>query len=158
MTQLSENFHLSEFLKSQTAARRGIANVPGKAEIAAMQRLCVKVLEPVRAHYGRPVILSSGYRSPALNRAIGGSSTSQHCKGEAADFEIPGVSNVEVARWMHAYLNYDQLILEFYTPGQPNSGWVHVSYREPYRNMELTARRVRKWGKLRTEYVPGIVA
>lgn len=156
--KLSPNFALSEFTKSQTASRRLIDNTPGRQEVDALRLLCVKVLEPVRAHFERPVVISSGYRSPALNRAIGGSRTSQHCKGEAADFEIPGISNVVVARWMHAYLNYDQLILEFYTPGQPNSGWVHVSYREPYRNMELTARRVRKWGRMRTEYVPGIVA
>lgn len=158
MTQLSEHFHLSEFTKSQTASRRGIDNAPGAWEIGNLRKLCQNVLEPVRAHFGRPVVISSGYRSPALNRAIGGSVKSQHCKGQAADFEIPGVSNVEVARWIHRNLNYDQLILEFYTPGQPNSGWVHVSWTAPYRNQELTARRVRKWGRWRTEYVQGIVA
>ncbi len=158
MTQLSPNFHLSEFVQSQTATRRRIANQPGPKELDALRLLCVKVLEPVRQHFGRPVVISSGYRSPALNRAIGGARNSQHTTGEAADFEIPGASNVEVARWMWAKLNYDQLILEFYTPGQPNSGWVHVSYCQPYRNQELTARRVRKWGRLVTEYVPGIVA
>ena len=156
--QLTKHFHLSEFTVSQTAARRGLNNYPGVPEQIALRKLCEKVLEPVREHFKRPVRISSGYRSPAVNRAVGGSSSSQHCKGEAADFEIPGVSNVEVARWMERNLNYDQLILEFYTPGEPNSGWVHVSYREPYRNQELTARRVRKWGRLRTEYVPGIVA
>lgn len=156
--QLSPNFHLSEFITSQAAARLGLKNNPGEAEIAALRLLCAKVLEPVRAHFGKPIVISSGYRSPAVNKAVGGAASSQHVKGEAADFEIPGVSNVEVARWMMAKLNYDQLILEFYTPGQPNSGWVHASYRSPYRNQELTARRVRKWGRLTTEYVPGIVA
>ena len=155
---LSPNFHLSEFVKSQAASRRGIPNKPGEAEIAALRLLCHKVLEPTRAHFGKPLVISSGYRSPAVNRAIGGARNSQHVTGEAADFEIPGVSNIEVCRWMAANLNYDQLILEFYTPGQPNSGWVHVSYRQPYRNEELTARRVRKWGRLVTEYVPGIAA
>lgn len=156
--KLSPNFHLSEFVQSQTAARRGIKNQPGEAELTALRLLCAHVLEPVRLHFGKPVVISSGYRSPALNRAIGGAPSSQHVKGEAADFEIPGVSNVDVCRWMEANIHYDQLILEFYTPGQPNSGWVHVSYRQPYRNQELTARRVRKWGRLTTEYVPGIVA
>lgn len=156
--RLSENFQLHEFTRSQTATRRGIDNTPGQQEIASLRLLCEKVLEPVRAHFGAPVRISSGYRSPALNRAIGGSRTSQHAKGEAADFEIAGVSNVEVCRWMEARLNYDQLILEFYTPGIPNSGWIHVSYREPYRNQELTARRVRRLGRLRTEYLSGIVA
>ena len=155
--KLSENFHLSEFVKSQTAARRGIKNDPGPDEIQALRLLCYRVLEPVRAHYGRPVVISSGYRSPALNRATGGAASSQHCKGEAADFEVPGISNVEVCRWMESKLNYDQLILEFIQPGVPHSGWVHVSYREPYRNMELTARRVKKWGRMTTQYLPGIV-
>lgn len=155
--RLSRNFQLSEFLVSQTAARRGIDNTPSSEIIARLEALCRHVLQPLRDHYLRPVTISSGYRSPALNRAIGGASSSQHCRGEAADFEIPGISNVEVARWMQASLNYDQLILEFYTPGDPNSGWVHVSWRPNYRNEELTARRVRRWGRLTTQYVPGIV-
>lgn len=138
MTQLSPHFTLAEFTRSQTAARRGISNEPTAAHLAAMKKLCEKVLEPVRAHFGKPVRITSGYRSRALNLAIGGANGSQHSMGEAADFEIPGISNAKVARWMAANLNYDQLILEFYTPGQPNSGWIHVSYREPYRNQELT--------------------
>ncbi len=159
MTQLSKHFHLSEFTKSQTASRRGINNTPNGAQVQALKLLCEKVLEPVREHYGKPVVISSGFRSARLNRAIGGSRTSQHSKGEAADFEIAGVSNVEVCRWMEKNLNYDQLILEFYTPGLPNSGWIHVSFSaNRMRNQELTARRVRKWGRTRTEYVPGIVA
>ncbi|QUT07902.1 DUF882 domain-containing protein [Sphingobium phenoxybenzoativorans] len=135
---LSPNFTVEEFQKSQTALRKGIPNVMGPAEIAAAKLLCEKVLEPLRAHYGRPIVLSSGYRSPALNKAIGGAVTSQHAKGQAADFEIPGLDNYSVAKWMEAHLNYDQLILEMHTPGQPNSGWIHVSYRVPYRNQELT--------------------
>jgi zinc D-Ala-D-Ala carboxypeptidase len=157
--KLTEHFHLSEFTKSQTATRLGLKNQPGPVELRALALLCEKVLEPVRRNYGKPLVISSGYRSPEVNRRIGGARTSQHTKGEAADFEIPGVSNVEVCRWMERSLVYDQLILEFYTPGQPNSGWVHVSYRQPYRNQELTARRVRGLtGRLRTEYVSGIVA
>ena len=156
--RLSPHFALSEFVSSQTAARRGIDNTPPPEVIERLTALCENVLEPVRAHFGRPVVISSGYRCPALNRAVGGAASSQHVKGEAADFEIPGISNVEVARWMERKLNYDQLILEFYTPGQPNSGWVHASWRPNFRNQELTARRVRRNGRLVTEYVPGIVA
>lgn len=152
--QISENFTLGEFLKSQSAARLGIDNTPNDTVIRNLQALCHNVLEPVRLHYRRPVVISSGYRSPALNRAIGGSGTSQHCKGEAADFEVPGVPNLEVARWMEKHLNYDQLILEFYIPGQPNSGWIHASWRAAYRNQELTA--VKRGGK--TVYLPGLVA
>ncbi len=156
--QLTEHFHLSEFTNSQTASRLMLDNMPNDTETKAIRLLCENVLEPVRVHYARPVRISSGYRSEAVNRAIRGSRTSQHCKGEAADFEIPGISNVDVCRWMEAHINYDQLILEFYTPGIPDSGWVHVSYRHSYRNMELTAQRVRINGIRRTRYVPGIVA
>ncbi|MEL6876349.1 MAG: D-Ala-D-Ala carboxypeptidase family metallohydrolase [Pseudomonadota bacterium] len=155
--KLSPHFHLSEFTASQTATRLMINNMPGPAEIAAMKLLCEKVLEPVRAQYERPVMISSGYRSAELNRALMGSRSSQHIKGEAADFEIPGVDNLGICRWMEQRLNYDQLILEFYRRGQPASGWVHVSYREPYRNMELTARRVIRNGRRTTEYLSGIV-
>lgn len=152
--QISEHFTLEEFLKSQTAARLGINNTPNDTVIRNLQALCHNVLEPVRLNYGRPVMISSGYRSLLLNHRIGGAATSQHCKGEAADFEVPGVPNLEVARWMEQHLNYDQLILEFYTPGQPSSGWVHVSWQANYRNQELTA--VKRGGK--TVYLPGLVA
>lgn len=151
--QLSERFQLHEFLRSQTASRLGIDNTPTDTVIRKLQALCHNVLEPVRLEFG-PVRISSGYRSPALNKAIGGSASSQHCLGEAADFEVPGVSNLDVAQWMHRKLNYDQLILEFYTPGQPNSGWVHVSWRPNYRNQELTAQRI----GTRTVYKSGIIA
>jgi len=157
---LSENFALSEFTTSQTAARLRIGNVPGAAEIAAMALLCEKVLEPVRAHFDRPVVLSSGYRSPALNEAVHGSDSSQHIKGEAADIEVPGISNVALAEWIRDRLAFDQLILEFYTRGQPTSGWVHVSYREPCRGQVLTAAREyhRVTGKLMTVYMNGLRA
>ena len=146
--QLTEHFTLHEMTVSQTAARKGIRNVPGAAEIAALTLLCEKVLEPVRTHFGRPVIVSSGYRSPRLNVAIGGSQTSQHCRGEAVDFTIPGVSNLEVVRWMHKTLNYDQLIYEF-----GERGWIHVSFsKDRMRNMELSAKRIGG----RVQYLAGI--
>lgn len=134
--RLTEHFTLAEMVVSQTASRKGIDNTPGQKEIVALTMLCREVLEPVRKHFERPVIVTSGYRSPALNKRIGGSATSQHCKGEAADFTVPGVSNFELCKWMERNLNYDQLIYEY-----GESGWVHVSYRLPYRNMELTKRR-----------------
>lgn len=151
---LSQHFKLSEFTKSQTALRHGIPNIPNAAQIRAMCAWCEAIGEPVRRRFG-PVVLSSGFRSDELNRRIGGSSTSQHSKGEAGDFEVPGVSNYVVAKWIEAKLNYDQLILEFYTPGQPHSGWIHVGYSgPPHRNQELTA--VRRGG--RTQYLAGLVA
>ena len=129
--RLSKHFTLAEFTRSNTASRRGIDNTPSAKHIAAMKLLCEEVLEPLRAHFGgRPVRVTSGFRSPALCRAIGSSSRSQHAKGEAVDFEIPGVSNYEVACWIRDNLTFDQLILECYTQGSPNSGWIHVSYRK----------------------------
>ena len=145
---LSANFTLGEMIRSQSAVRKGIRNVPGPAEIAALRLLCQKVLQPVRDHYDRPVIVTSGYRSPRLNTAIGGSRSSQHCKGEAADFTVAGVSNIEVCRWIERHLNYDQLIYEF-----GGSGWVHVSFSaHRMRNMELSAKRIGG----RTRYLAGL--
>lgn len=141
---LSKHFTLSEMTVSQTASRKGIDNTPGDAEIANLKQLCEQVLEPVRVHFDRPVIVTSGFRSVVLNKRIGGSSTSQHVKGEAADFTVPGVSNYELCKWMERNLNYDQLIYEY-----GESGWVHVSWTENYRNMELTKNRG-------TRYLSGI--
>ena len=154
--KLSEHFHLSEFVTSQTAARRKIDNTPPPAVIDALRALCVNILEPVRKQFG-PVMVSSGYRSPALNRAVGGSKSSQHVLGQAADIECPGVSNATLARWILANCKPDQVILEFYTPGQPNSGWVHVSWRPTdRRHQALTAARVKRLGIYRTQYFQGI--
>jgi zinc D-Ala-D-Ala carboxypeptidase len=136
--RLSENFTLAEFTKSQTAIRNGIPNDPTTEHLEAMKVLCEFILEPLRAHFGRPVRLSSGYRSTRLNRAVGGSTTSQHSKGEAADLEIPGVANDRVAKWIRGNLPFDQVILEFYHSGDPNSGWVHVSYGPRNRRQALT--------------------
>ena len=124
---LSNNFTLAELVKSQTAVRKNINNEPGTAEINNLIHLAETVLQPVREHYGKPVAISSGYRSPALCEAIGSSSKSQHAQGEAADFEIHGVDNKELAAWISKNTDFDQLILEFYNEGDPNSGWVHCS-------------------------------
>ena len=125
--------------------------MPGPQEIAAIRPLCTKVLEPVRAYFGRPVRISSGYRSPALSLAVGSSEKSQHCKGEAVDFEIEGISNFIVASWIRDNIAFDQLILENYVRGQMNSGWVHVSYREGrLRREALTYTR--------RAYFPGLLA
>jgi len=122
--QLSAHFHLSEFEKTST----GLPNKVPDALIPKLQDLCEHVLEPVRAHFGKPVRINSGYRSPAVNKAVGSSPGSDHVKGAAADIEVDGVSNLEVARWIRDNLSYKQLILENHTPGKPSSGWVHVAY------------------------------
>jgi zinc D-Ala-D-Ala carboxypeptidase len=136
---LSEHFSLNEFTKSQTAIRKGISNKPTAAHQAAMVALCANILEPVRDHFGKPVKISSGYRSPSLNAAVGGSNSSQHSKGEAVDIEIEGVDNRRLAKWIEANLPFDQLILEGAKRGDPNAGWVHVSFGPRNRRQTLTA-------------------
>ena len=128
--QLSKHFTLSEMEKSQTAVRKGISNKAGSGEIKNLTDLCYEVLEPVRIKFDKPVIITSGYRSPELCEAIGSKATSQHAKGQAVDFEIAGVSNLQVALWIQNNCDFDQLILEFWKKedNDPNSGWVHCSY------------------------------
>ncbi len=133
---LSDHFTLDEMIKSQTALRRGILNNPEPAAVANLIRLCKDILEPVREEFG-PFSPSSGYRSPALNAALGSKPTSQHVKGEAVDFEIAGVPNFDLAVWIRDNLAFDQLILEFYEPGRPSSGWVHVSLKDGENRMRV---------------------
>lgn len=152
---LTKNFSLHEMTKSETALRRGVPNTPGSAEIAALTTLAQKVLQPIRDHFARAVKVNSGYRSPDVNALVGGSRTSDHCKGMAADIEIPGVPNYNLALWIRDNLEYTQLILEFYTPGIPDSGWVHVSY-DPANLKQQVLTAARKDGK--TEYTMGLVA
>jgi hypothetical protein len=144
--RLSKNFTLQEFTKSQTATRLGLDNIPNDEHMEAAELLFEYVVQPVRDHFGITVI-NSGYRGPELNKAVGGSSRSQHCKGQAADIEVPGVSNVEVAEWIRDNLNFDQLILEFHTKGIPDSGWIHVSYVDPDTNRNRTMTATKKNGK-----------
>jgi hypothetical protein len=126
---LSRNFSLQELTKSDTAIRKGIDNNPNADQIEKLKRLCENVLQPVRDQFGR-VKVTSGFRSPELCLAIGSSINSQHAKAEAVDFEVLGVDNAEVADWVYKNLQTDQLILEYYTPGEPNSGWIHASWVE----------------------------
>ena len=125
--ELTRNFTLSELTKSDTAIRKGINNNPNAEQIEKLKTLCEKILQPVRDHFGR-VKVTSGFRSPQLCQAINSSPNSQHAKAEAADFECIGVDNAELFDWIKNNLEPDQLILEFYTPGEPNSGWIHCSW------------------------------
>ena len=127
--QLSRNFSLQELIKSDTAVRKGIDNNPNADQIEKLKGLCENILQPVRDHFGR-VKVTSGYRSVDLCMAIGSSANSQHAKAEAADFECIGVDNAELFDWIKNNLTPDQLILEYYTPGEPNSGWIHCSWVE----------------------------
>ena len=149
--KLSTHFTLAEMVASQTASRKGIDNNPTKDEVRALRALCQNILEPVRLHFGAPVIVSSGYRGPKLNRAVGGSKTSQHCSGEAADFTVQGFSNLKVCRWIEANLPADQLIYEF-----GENGWIHCSYGPRHRRQTLSAVKRRSFGRLRTVYRNGL--
>jgi zinc D-Ala-D-Ala carboxypeptidase len=152
---LTTNFSLAEMVKSDTALRHDMDNTPGEKEIENLKRLAEKILQPIREHYQRGVKVNSGYRAPEVNQKAGGSRTSDHCKGQAADIEIPGVPNADLAQWITENLDFTQVILEFYTQGVPDSGWVHVSYDpENLKKQALTA--VKQNGK--TVYLPGLVA
>ena len=151
---LSKNFTLTEFTKSQTALRMGIDNTPNDEHLASAKSLFENVVQKVREEFG-PTVINSGYRGSELNKAIGGSERSQHCKGEAVDIEVPGTSNYEIAKYIRDTLEFDQQIIELYTPGIPDSGWVHVSYKEEgNRKQVLTA--LKEDGK--TVYKPKLIA
>lgn len=126
--QLSANFTLKEFTRSDVATRLGLDNTPSDQIIANLKLLVEKIIQPVRTKYNRTMIINSGYRAPLVNAAVGGSKTSDHCKGYAADIEIPGVSNHELATYIADNFKFTQIILEFHIPEIPDSGWVHVSY------------------------------
>ena len=143
MPLLSKSFTLEEFLKSQEATRLGIDNTPNEEQIFNLQLLCNNVIQPIRDYFNKPVVISSGYRSAALCEAIGSSSKSQHTKGQAADFEIFGVANKDVADFIVQNFEYDQCILEFWNENEPNSGWIHCSYsKEGNRKQYLKAQKV----------------
>ena len=125
--QMSRNFSLQELIKSDTAIRMVINNNPSAEQMEKLKALCENILQPVRDHFGR-VKVTSCFRSVDLCLAIKSSANSQHAKAEAADFEVMGTDNAELADWIYKNLEFDQLILEFYTPGEPNSGWIHCSY------------------------------
>ena len=142
--KLTPNFTLSEMTKSDTALRLDMDNTPNAVQVENLKTLCEKVLQPVRDHFGKGVKVNSGFRHPQVNAAVGGSKTSDHCKGMAADIEIPGIANGDLAQWIVDNLEFRQVILEFYTPGVPDSGWVHVSFNpEDNKKQVLTAAKQR---------------
>ena len=149
---LTENFSLIELTKSQTAERKGIDNTPSTEHQENLKLLCTAILQPVRDHFGKVVTISSGYRSPELCQAIGSVSTSQHAKGQAADFEIFGVSNKALADYIDSELHYDQLILEYWNESDPNSGWVHCSFSEG-KNRKQYLRAYKEDGSTKYEHI-----
>lgn len=136
--QLTEHFSLGEMTLSQTAARRGLDNTPDPRSLENLRALCGELLEPIRLHFEEVVSISSGYRGPELNAAIGGAKGSQHMTGQAADFNVDGYSVAEIFDWLRttSNLDYDQIIDEF-------GEWIHISYRADggNRGVALRARR-----------------
>lgn len=125
---ISANLSLAECVTSQTAERKKIDNTPSAVVICSLRLVAEKVFQPLRKHFGKPIRVSSGYRSPALNRSIGGSVTSQHVKGEALDLQgTNGVTNAQIYNYIKSNLDFDQLIWEYGTDKEP--AWVHVSYK-----------------------------
>jgi zinc D-Ala-D-Ala carboxypeptidase len=150
-TQLSKNLTLAEAITSQTATRLGINNQPSPLIIKKMELVAQNIFQKIRDHFGKPVRVSSFYRSPALNKRIGGSTTSQHCLGEAIDLQATaGFTNKEIFEYVRLNLKFDQLIGEF-PDANNNFEWVHVSFKEKgNRNQILIAKKV----KGKTVYVP----
>lgn len=152
---LTRNFTLHEMIKSEAALRFHMGNYPGETEVSNLRLLCENVLQPLRDYYGLPVRVNSGYRHPLVNSRVGGSPRSDHCKGMAADIEIPSIANAHVAEYIRDHLPFTQLILEFYTPGIPDSGWVHVSYNQyDLKKQVLTAMAV----KGSVDYKDGLIS
>lgn len=152
----SPYFTLKELTRSEAAVRLGLDNIPPAREERALWALVGCVLDPLRAKLGRPLRVNSAYRGPEANKAVGGSASSQHMKGQAADIEVDGMANKALAQFiLDRGLPFDQLILEFYNDSDPNAGWVHVSYCDDGSNRRevITAYRD-KTGK--TKYVAGL--
>ena len=147
--KLSNSFNLIEFTSSETASRRGIDNTPSIAVIENLRLLCENVLQPLRDKYGKSINITSGYRSPKLNKAIGGSSTSQHCFGQAADIQVDKKDYLKVWEILKT-LPFDQIIFEFGNESAPD--WIHVSFVQG-KNRGQKLKAVKNiFGK--TEYLP----
>ena len=152
--KLSEHLDLAEVTRSETAKRKGISNIPTPEHLENFKKLANNIFEPIRKHFGVPIHISSGYRSKALNTAIGGSLTSQHCYGEAIDIDMDGssngVTNKMVFEFIKANLNFDQLIWEFGTKDAPD--WVHVSFETTGKQRKQILIAFKNGGK--TAYKP----
>lgn len=150
--QLSENLSLAEVMRSETAKRKGVSNMPTPEHIENFKKLAENIFQPIRKHFAKPIHISSGYRSAALNKAIGGAASSQHCTGEAIDIDMDGTSitNAQVFNYIKDNLNFDQLIWEFGTASNPD--WVHVSYESTGKQRKQILKAVKSNGK--TSYVP----
>lgn len=147
MDKISAHISYKEATASQTATRKNISNDPNAVQLKNMKEVANAIFEPVRIHFAKPIMINSFFRSNALNKAIGGSSTSQHCKGEAIDMDgdRTGVSNKAIFDYIRKNLDFDQLISEFGTEGNPD--WIHVSYTTEGKNRKQVLRAEKVNGK-----------
>ena len=150
--QLSKHLSIAEIMRSETAKRKGISNMPTEEHLENFKLLAEKVFEPIREHFKVPIHISSGYRSKALNTAIKGSLSSQHCSGEAIDIDMDGTSitNAQIFNYIKDNLIFDQLIWEFGTDKNPD--WVHVSYESTGKQRKQILKALKVNGK--TSYAP----
>ena len=145
MEKISLNITYAEAVESETAIRRGITNIPNPEQLTAMKTLAEKVFQPLRVFIDKPIIVGSFFRCTALNVAVGGSASSQHCKGEAIDIKATnGVTNSQLFYYILHNLEFDQLIWEFGTDEEPQ--WVHVSFTEKKENRKQVLRAVKGQG------------
>jgi zinc D-Ala-D-Ala carboxypeptidase len=149
--QLSKNLSLSEMIRSESAKRKNISNMPSDAHLANMKKLATNVFQPIREHFNQPIHISSGYRSQELNKLISGAASSQHSSGEAMDIDMDGTSitNAQIFNWIKDNLVFDQLIWEFGTDKNPD--WVHVSYESTGKQRKQILKAIKKNGK--TSYI-----
>lgn len=153
--KLSNDFWLNEFTKSIDATRKGLDNTPTPEALVCIKDLVNEVLQPLRIKLGLVISVNSGYRSPVVNKAVGGSKTSQHMLGQAADIEVQGLANYDLAKFIvDSGLVFDQLILEFPSKTDPAAGWVHVSYKRGA-NKKQVMTAVKEGGK--TVYKSGLL-
>ena len=144
---ISRHISYKEGVRSNTATRRGIDNTPDNKQLDNMELVADEVFEPLRAYVGGPIKINSFFRCPELNKAIGGSSKSQHCKGQAIDIDdtFGRMTNAEMYHWIKEHLDFDQMIWEFGDDDNPD--WVHVSYVSPEENRKRCLKAFREDGK-----------
>jgi zinc D-Ala-D-Ala carboxypeptidase len=150
--QISKHLSLAEVSRSETAKRKGINNTPSGEHLENFKKLAENIFEPIREHFGVPIHISSGYRSKELNAAVGGSSSSQHCQGEAIDIDMQdtSITNAEIFNFIKDNLNFDQMIWEFGNDTNPD--WVHVSYESTGKQRKQILKAIKSNGK--TSYIP----
>ena len=150
---ISKHISYKEGVHSNTALRRGIENIPNEEQLANMKLIAEKIFEPLRSYVGGPIKINSFFRCPELNTAIGGSKTSQHCKGQAMDIDdtFGRCTNAEMYEFIKEHLDFDQMIWEFGDNDNPN--WVHISYVSEKENRNRCLKAYKENGKTKYKHI-----